>query len=181
MVGINNDGALHVTTLTPLDMRRVNPEDFTIANLDDELRVDELCARLLLALRDTLAARGLEPLEVGDLCRGADYFLRDFLIAECGDNLFRLPPERIRQFAGHWYIVRTMEPNLQELADLLAGVATCYRILSEQGLVETDRAEAVAIHCDNLPWYRQRIEDFWAIEGDGFLAWRSACPLPPPR
>lgn len=167
-----------VSSLTPLDPTQVNPEDFAARTLDDEIRVDELCSRLLLAIRDRLTASGHPPLDAGELCRGADYFLRDFIIAECRDNPLRLPPERVRQFAGHWYIVRTLEPNIAELAALLAGIAACYRVLGDLRLIAPEAAAAIAAACAETGYYQQRIEEFWAIEGDGFDRWRSACPLP---
>lgn len=163
----------------PLDLRQVALGDFDIRTFDDEIRVDELCNRLLLAVRDQLLSEpDCQPQLAGELCQGADYFLREFIVAECADNLLRLPPERVRQFAGHWYIVRNLEPNEKELAGILAGIAACYRVLAAQGLVEPERAAAIASACGDLPAYRQRIDDFWAIEGDGFLTWRAACPLP---
>lgn len=163
----------------PLDLKLVDPADFEVHGFDDEVRADELCERLLQAVRDELLAGGeVSPLEAGELCSGADYFLREFVIAECGDNLFRLPAERVRQFAGHWYIVRTLEPNVAELSTILAGVAACYRILAGHGLVTETLAETVGLACTDLPWYRQRIETFWAIEGAGYDAWRAACLLP---
>jgi hypothetical protein len=168
-----------VAETTPLSFNQVNPEDFNIASLDDEIRVDTLCGRLLLAVRDQiLARRNRTPLEVGELCHGADLFLRDFVIAACGDNPLRLPPERIRQFAGHWYIINTLEPNAGDLAVILSGVADCYAILAEHGLVDAELAQAAAAAGRELPWYRQRIDDYWAIEADGYAAWRAACPLP---
>lgn len=171
-----------MTTLTPLDLRQVNPEDFEVRTFDDEIRVDGLCTRLLVAVRDQLLADGtINPVEAGALCRGADYFLREFVIAECSDNLFRLPAERVRQFAGHWYIVRNLEPNTRELAAILAGIAACYSILAGQGLVDPELATAIGSLCTDLAYYQQRIEDFWAIDCNGFDRWRSACPLPAPR
>jgi len=168
-----------VAAAQPLDLNDINLQDFNIHSFDDEIRVDELCARLLLAVRDRLLTEGAgDPLTVGELCQGADYFLREFVIAECTDNLLELPPERVRQFAGHWYIVRTLEPNTQELARILAGVAACYRILAALNLVDSARAEAIAEACTDLPAYNKRIDEFWAIEGDGFDRWRAACPLP---
>lgn len=163
----------------PLDLQQINPADFDIHTFDDEIHVDGLCRRLLLAVRDQLLSEpGCKPLAAGELCQGADYFLRDFIIAECADNLLQLPPERVRQFAGHWYIIRTLEPNVRELAGILAGIAACYRVLASEGLVEPERAAAIEAACADLPFYRQRIDDFWAIENDGFVAWRAACPLP---
>jgi hypothetical protein len=163
----------------PLDLDRVNPADFSVDTLDDEIRVDALCVRLLLAVRDQLLARHhLSPVAVGERCHGADLFLRDFVIAASGDNLFSLPPERVRQFAGHWYITNTLEPDAGQLATILAGVADCYAVLAEHGLVTPAMNSAIAAACADLPWYCQRIEDFWAIESDGFGQWRAACPLP---
>ena len=167
---------------TPLPFDQVNIDEFIIHDLDDEIRVDALCSRLLLAVRDRLlAVGGHPPQEVGALCRGADLFLRDFVIAACGDNPLRLPPERVRQFAGHWYIVNTLEPQADELAVILAGIATCYAVLAEQSLLSPVLAEAVAAACAELPWYCRRIDDYWDIAGDGYDRWRAACPLPAPR
>jgi len=171
-----------VTECRPLDLNRINSKDFDVLTIDDEIRVDALCASLLLAVRDRLlSADNSDPFMVGELCQGADYFLREFIIAECADNLLRLPPERIGQFAGHWYIIRTLEPNTGELATILSGIAACYRVLAEAGLVETRLAEEVTAACAELPVYSQRIDDFWAITDDGFDRWRAACPLPPRR
>ena len=166
---------------TPLAFSQVNPDDFTVHTLADEIRVDALCYRLLLAVRDQLLARRPAPAEVGRLCHGADLFLRDFVIAACGDNLFRLPPERVRQFAGHWYVVNTLEPHGDDLAVILAGITACYEVLAGHGLVSPALHNAVATACADLPAYRQRIDDYWAIVEDGYDRWRSACPLPARR
>lgn len=170
-----------MTATISTDLHLVDASDFEIYNLDDEIRVDALCVQLLRAVRDHLVAGGMPLATAGEICRGADYFLRDFIIAECADNLFRLPPERIRQFAGHWYIVRTLEPDGDELAALLAGIAACYRVLADYRLVAPELAEAIHAACGDHAYYRQRIEEFWAIEGNGFDRWRNACPLPKAR
>jgi hypothetical protein len=168
-----------VPATIPLDLQRVSPDQFEIRNFDDELRIDEQCVRLLLAVRDHLVTRqGLDPREAGALCQGADHFMREFVIAECHDNLLRLPAERVRQFAGHWYIVRTLEPNAGELASILAGIDSCYRVLAEHRLVSPESSAAIGTACADLSYYQQRIDDFWAIEGNGFTFWRAACPLP---
>lgn len=164
---------------SPLDLQHVKAEQFEVRTLDDEIRVDQLCVQLLQAVRDHLITRqGVEPLIAGGLCQGADHFLREFVIAECHGNPLRLPAERVRQFAGHWYIVRTLEPDPGELAAILAGVDRCYRVFAEHGLVSPVLSAAIDTMCGDLDYYRQRIDDFWAIEGDGFTPWRAACPLP---
>jgi len=168
-----------VMVTTSLNLKQIDPQDFEVRNFDDEIRVDELCGRLLLAVRDQLLADGtIDPVETGTLCRGADHFLRDFVIAECHDNLFRLPLERVRQFAGHWYIIRNLEPNVAELAAILAGISACYQIFAGHDLIDQKLAETIGAACTDLSSYQQRINDFWAIEGDGFESWRAACPLP---
>ncbi|MCK7482142.1 MAG: hypothetical protein M0C28_37060 [Candidatus Moduliflexus flocculans] len=69
------------------------------------------------------------------------YFLREFVIAECDDNLFRLPAERVRQFAGHWYIVRTLGTKRPKSWQQSWPASTArYRVLADHGLV-TARAE----------------------------------------
>jgi len=168
-----------VPATSPLDLQHVSPDQFEIRDFADEIRVDGLCVQLLLAIRDHLVGQpGVDPREAGQLCQGADHFLREFVIAECRDNLFHLPAERVRQFAGHWYIVRTLEPNLAELGAILAGIDCCYRVLAEHGLVAAELSSAIGTACADLDYYCQRIDDFWAIEGDGFISWRAACPLP---
>jgi len=168
-----------VTVHHPLDLHSINPDDFDVTTLDDEIRVDALCVSLLLAVRDRLlTSGGADPLTVGELCQGADYFLREFIIAECADNLLRLPAERVRQFAGHWYIIRNLEPNTKELAGILGGIAACYLTLADAGLIDPAQLAAITATCADLPAYAQRIDEFWAIEDDGYNRWRAACPLP---
>jgi hypothetical protein len=119
----------------------------------------------------------IAPEQAGEFCHGADYFLREFIIADRRVNLFEAIPIHVRQFAGHWYIIRTTEPNLTELKNILSGTAEFYRFLTRQGLITESVASEIAFQCQELDYYKQRIEDFWAIEGDGYNPWRQACPL----
>ena len=154
--------------------------DYTIHTLDDEIRVDRLCVDLLRHLYQDLTVRGKMPArQAGVFCQGADYFLREFVVGGRHENLFALQAARIRQFAGHWYIIRTPEPNLDELRQILNGTAEFYLFLARQGLVAVDVAAAISSECSQLDYYRERIDDFWAIEDDGYEAWRQACPLEP--
>ena len=101
------------------------------------------------------------------------------MIADRRDNIFRTSAEHVRQFAGHWYIIRTTEPNLTELAMVLKGTALFYNFLAEQNLVDPQVSMDIAQQCNETGYYQRRIDAFWAIEGDGFDAWRQACPLEP--
>jgi hypothetical protein len=165
--------------LRPL-LQGLNKKDFDILGLDDEIRVDRLCVDLLRHLfQDLTVEQGLSPEQAGELCHGADYFLREFIVADRRANLFHTAALHVCQFAGHWYIIRTPEPNLGELHNILAGTAEFFQLLARQGLVAADVATAIAAQCRELDYYQQRIDAFWAIEGDGYDAWRQACPLQP--
>jgi hypothetical protein len=153
-------------------------ESFEIHNLQDEIRADQLCQRLLQCFRRDLEEKdNLPPALAGALAHGADYFLREFVIPDRRENIFFLRPGRVRQFAGNWYIVRNLEPNMAELENILQGIAAFYAYCARVGTVSADLEDTVRQECSMLDYYRQRIEDFWAIEGDGYLAWERACTL----
>lgn len=153
-------------------------KNFDVTDLQDEIRVDELCGRLLrFFFRHLVDQQGLAPAEAGSLAHGADYFLREFVIPDRRENIFALRPGRVRQFAGTWYIIRNLEPNMTELGAILAGIATFYRYAKEKGKVSGELATQVAEECRDLAYYTWRIESFWAITGDGYFAWEAECSL----
>ncbi len=103
-------------------------QNFDIDDLQDEIRVDELCGRLLrFFYLDLMEREAMSSAEAGALAHGADYFLREFIIPDRRENIFELRPGRVRQFAGTWYIIRNMEPNMAELTGILNGVEAFYR------------------------------------------------------
>lgn len=154
-------------------------ENFIISSLDDEIRADRLTTSLLqIYVRWLTAEEGKTPLEAGSMARGTDYFLKDFIIAECRENIFSPSPERIRQFAGHWYIVRNLEPNLGELGQILDGVRGYYRFLHAAGRLDSQLLSNIDAQSRELEYYGQRIDTFWEIGADGYDEWRMACPLP---
>ena len=153
-------------------------KNFDIADLQDEIRVDELCVRLLrFFCRYLIEQEGLSPAAAGALAQGADYFLREFVIPDRRENIFSLRPGRVRQFAGTWYIIRNLEPNMSELTGILDGVAAFYRYALITGKVGTELAAQVAEEARDTPYYSRRIESFWAISGDGYFAWEAECSL----
>jgi len=153
-------------------------ESFEIHNLQDEIRADQLCQRLLQLFRSDLEEKAkLPPVQAGALAHGADYFLREFVIPDRRENIFALRAGRVRQFAGNWYIVRNLEPNMAELEGILQGIAAFYSYCARGGKVSAELAEAVRQECSLLDYYRRRIDGFWAIEGDGYLAWERECTL----
>ena len=166
------------TSQKPLNLESLSTDQFDIASLNDEIRVDLLCVEMIRTFFATMAQQtNLEPADVGRVCHGIDYFLREFVIAECRDNLLQLDASHVRRFAGHWYIVKNLEPNMAELTLILDGIAAFYQFLESVNLVAAEQLDKIRASCAERDFYQQRIEDFWAIEGDGFLAWRDAIPL----
>ena len=153
-------------------------KNYDISSLDDEIRADGLCDQLLkqcyLYLID-IHRLGAE--EASRLCYGVSYFLREYLIPDRRANLFDLAPQLIRQFAGNWYIIKNMEPNLAELTGILEGVVAFYDYLNHLQLISRQLLEEVQHSCAELDYYQGRIESFLAIEKDGYFKWDDECPL----
>lgn len=166
-----------VAKIHPL-LQGLNKADFDVESLDDEIRIDKLCVDLLRHLYQELTQiHGMPPEQAGKCCHGADYFLREFIIPERQKNLFTVEALDLKQFGGHWYIIRTPEPNLIELKLILAGTAEFYRYLATQAMVSKETAAAITAQSEDLDYFQKRIDDFWAIEDNGYDLWRAACPL----
>jgi hypothetical protein len=156
---------------------QVKKDEFSIVTRDDYLRVDNLCKGLLLRFYEYLLEKGLPPEEATTLANGADYFVRDFLVDHKGYNLFDERPGIVKQFAGNWYIVNTIEPDIQQLSRHLQGIRAFYGWLCELRLISVGYLMFLEKECGILSYYEARIEDFWKIEGDGFLEWERKCTL----
>ena len=151
-------------------------DDFNIGCLNDEIEADKLCVEFLSAFhKHLLDDKGEEPLVAGSRARGADYFLRDFIIADRRDNIFRIEADRVRQFGGNWYILSNMEPNLEELGDILSGVAAFYEYCGALELVDKETCDEISAHCLALTYYQERIDAFHDIQDDGFIKWNEEC------
>lgn len=156
----------------------LDPAQFNISTLEDEIRADRLCADLLRAFVLCLTTEeALEPARAGALAHGADYFLREFIIADRRENIYTPRPGRVRQFAGNWYIIKTLEPNLLELGGILEGVVAFYHFCLKNGRITAETLETLKAECADLAFYKQRIEDFWNITGDGYRRWCDGCSL----
>ncbi|HWI41308.1 MAG TPA: hypothetical protein VNX25_07445 [Verrucomicrobiae bacterium] len=156
---------------------RLNRENFTIRSTDDLLRVDQLCQGLLRRFYDTLVQDGIPPQEATPLAAAADYYVRDYLVDSRMKNVFEEKRGLVRQFAATWYIIRTIEPKLEELTVSLEGIREWYRFLHRLDLISAPHLAAVEQECDDLDFYRRRIEAFWDITGDGYMAWERECPV----
>lgn len=150
--------------------------DFTIADDADTLRVDRLCQELLRRFYDELLARGEDPVVATGWARGADYYLRDFLVDIKGCNLFHEEPCIVRQFAGNWYIISNLEPDLSLLTGHLEGIRRFYRFLRDHGEISERFLAGVEEDCSDQEYYGHRIDSFWNLDEGGFPAWDAECP-----
>jgi hypothetical protein len=155
----------------------IDKDEFTPGSMEDDLRVDRRCQELLRHFYDRLLADGLSPEEATDLANGADYFIRDFVVDFKTLNPFAEMPGIVRQFAGNWYIVNTLEPDIRQLGRHLQGIRTFFRYLHARQLVTAAYLAKIEAECDDLPFYEARIDSFWKIAGDGWLTWERECSL----
>jgi hypothetical protein len=163
--------------LYPGDEPTIDKDEFAIVTVEDEIRADGLCRSLLRRFYDSLLEGGMAPQEATLVANGADYYVRDFLVGYKHRSLFDERPGIVRQFAGNWYIVNTIEPSMEELAGHLQGACSFYRFLHNKGLIGGDFLAAMERECCDGAFYEGRIRSFWEIEGDGYLAWERECSL----
>ena len=156
---------------------KLTKSDFQIGTLEDELRVDGLCRELLMTFYQERIASGLNENEATLLASSADHFLRDYLIGVRQLNLLDSEPDVVRQFAGNWYIVNTMEPVIEEIAVHLNGIREFYRFLFSIEAITPEFLSTVDKDCTDFSYYKARIDSFWEIQGDGYLAWEQECTL----
>ncbi len=159
------------------NMLKIDKDTFTPGTPEDDLRVDLQCKHLLQHFYKSQIAQDVSAEEATALANGADYFIRDFVVDFMGLNPFDERPGIVRQFAGNWYIVGTIEPDLQQLAGHLRGIRAFYQYLRGQGLISAGYLQNIEKECDDLVYYESRIESFWGITGDGYLAWEQECSL----
>jgi hypothetical protein len=157
-------------------MKLVN-SDYEIATLEDELRVDALCRELLLAFYSDRLGAGIDEHEATLLANSADYFIRDFLIGARQLNILEPGSGVVRKFAGNWYIVNTLEPDSSELEAHLKGICEFYRFLAAHQAITAAAFREIESECQDSGYYRQRIDSFWDIKGDGYFAWEEECSL----
>ncbi len=166
------------TTPESLQTHHFDPKKYTIKTLEDEIKVDTLCQVLLKDYHNYLLKnKGISPLQAGSHASGADYFLRDFMIDNRRTNITDITPELIHSFAGNWYIINTLEPNMEELESILHGIEFFYHFCAEKNMLAPILVEKIGQACSRIDYYRERIESFHAISGDGYSVWNSSCPL----
>lgn len=158
----------------------VDKDEFGLGTLEDELRVDGLCKKMLMHFYFQLIEDGTAPDQATLLANSADYYVRDFVVACRQRNLFDERPGIVRQFAGNWYIVNTLEPGIAELAGHLDGIRAFYRFLRSRDLISAEFLGEIEEECSDTDFYVGRITSFWEIKGDGYGAWERECTLKEP-
>jgi hypothetical protein len=156
---------------------RLDKSAFVPHTLEDELRVDRLCKDLLHSFYQENLDSGMSPEEATMLASGADYYVRDFVVSIMQRSILVERVGIVRQFAGNWYIVSTMEPNIKELDAHLQGIKAFYRFLHGHRLVSTSFLQAMEKECGDIAYYEGRIDSFWDITGDGYILWERECSL----
>lgn len=153
-------------------------DDFTFSdNMEEELRVDERYQILLQRFYQHLQDTGIEIQRASDLAFCADYYLRDYLLDFSRRNVTRPEPGIVRRFGATWFITRTLDPEMTVLERHLEAIRLFYRFLQGLHLISAEELAMVEEEAGQGEYYRQRIESFLAITGDGYIAWEAECPL----
>jgi len=152
-------------------------DDFDFTSMEDELRVDELCQTLLKHFYQHLQLAGRTPQQASDLAYAVDFYLRDYVLDFARQNAVRPQPGVIRRFAANWYITHTLDPEIALLERSLEGITEFYRFLHSRHFICREELAWLEKEAADIDFYRQRIENFLAIYGDGYVAWEAECPL----
>lgn len=152
-------------------------EQFDFETIEEELQVTERCGNLLQQLHHWLQEREKDPHRASDLAYCVDYFLRDYLIDFLRANVLRYRPGQVRYFAGAWYIIHTIEPDMAVLETYLDAIGAYYRYLHELGLISRQDLAGFEQEVADRDWFAARIDSFLNLTGDGYADWESGCPL----
>ncbi|BCS53753.1 hypothetical protein [Geobacter sp. SVR] len=152
-------------------------DDFEFASMEEELQVDERCQSLLYSFYQYLQASGMAPEAASELAFSADYYLRDYLLDFARQNVMRPKPGIVRLFAATWFVTHTLDPEMKVLERHLEAIRQFYRFLHGQHFISVEELAGIEHEAAQLDYYRQRIESFLAIHGDGYFAWEAECPL----
>lgn len=156
---------------------RFEREEFDFVTIEDEVRVDGRCQELLKYFHQQLLDRGLTPQASSDLTSRADYYLRDYVIDFARQNVLRPKPGIIMGFAANWFITNTLDPEISVLDLHLEAIREFYRFLNQQQFISGEELAVLDEEAGRSEFYRQRVESFLAITGDGYISWKAACPV----
>ncbi len=152
-------------------------DDFEFDSLDEELQVDQRCRELLRRFYLHLQASGLKPEKASELAFAADYYVRDYLLDFGRQNVVRPQPGLVKRFAATWFATHTLDPEYSVLERHLEAIGKFYHYLHSLHLISADELVFLEQELTAGDYYRNRIDGFMAIAGDGYVAWEAECPL----
>ncbi len=150
-------------------------DDFEFETIDEELLVDGRCQQILKQFYLFLQQQGMAAEQASELAFSADLYLRDYLIDFGRQNIVRPQPGIITKFAGSWFITHTLDPEFAVLERHLTALSELYRFMHRQHLISVDELSYLLDEAGQLDFYRQRIDSFLNLTGDGFVAWDAIC------
>jgi hypothetical protein len=162
--------------MTQTDETEFDQDDFNFDSIDEELLVDGRCQQILKQFYLFLQQQGMSAERASELAFSADLYLRDYLIDFGRQNIVRPQSGIVTTFAGSWFITHTLDPELSMLERHLTAISELYRYLHRQHLISAYELAFLLKEADELDFYRQRIESFLGLSGDGFVAWDAGCP-----
>ena len=135
------------------------------------------CQSLLKRFYQHLQLGGRPPQQASDLAYAVDFYLRDYVLDFARLNVMRPQACIIRRFAANWFITHTLDPEVAILERHLEGIKEFYRYLHGRHFISREELTWLEKEAAQNEYYRQRIEGFLAIYGEGFTAWDAECPL----
>jgi hypothetical protein len=151
--------------------------DFDFEDIDEELRADNNCRALLNRFYMDLLSRGISDQDASELAFCADYYLRDYLLDHLRQNIVRPRTGIVRFFAGNWFIVKTLDPEIAVLEKHLKAIAELYQFLHRQHCISKDELDYLLGEAGQTEFYKKRIDSFLEICGEGYNSWGSECLL----
>ncbi|MDD2581886.1 MAG: hypothetical protein PHR66_07830 [Desulfuromonadaceae bacterium] len=152
-------------------------DDFEFDTIDEELLVDGRCQQILKQFYLFLQQQGMAAERASELAFSADLYLRDYLIDFGRQNIARPQPGIVTKFAGSWFITHTLDPDFATLERHLTAISELYGFMHRQHLISADELSLVLKEVEQPGFYRQRIDSFLNLTGDGFVAWDAECPV----
>lgn len=151
-------------------------DDFEFDTIGEELLVDERCQQILKQFYLFLQQQGMVAEQASELAFSADLYLRDYLIDFGRQNIVRPQPGIVTTFAGSWFITHTLDPDIVMLERHLTALSELYKYMHRQHLISAEELSFLLEEAGQLDFYRQRIDSFLNLSGDGFVAWDAGCP-----
>lgn len=151
-------------------------DDFEFDTIDEELLVDQRCQQLLNRFYLFLQQQGMAAELASEMAFSADLYLRDYLLDFARQNVVRPQTGIIRKFAASWFITHTLDPELTMLELHLKAIVEFYRYLRRQHLISGDELAFLEQEAGDTGFYKDRIDSFLGITGDGFVTWDQECP-----